>query len=253
MGYVFAAMGAVVILLPAYFIGITIGGSIGGAVGQMVSSGVDMQNAAIPVGLSVGIAVVFGGLLLGGAVIGALLPKLTLPGSCASSDRWRESAALQFQEVGDVLNHRDYKTTTGYAYFQTEQRERALEQHGANVLAAAAATSPQTGHSQPATDQRSLVGCGLPSAMKVQRITRAELYVRVWSEPIVRIADKLGISDVGLAKACRRTNIPVPERSDARTTQRITLGRNRRFYRHNWSGVSSNRSQIHPRRLNTTI
>ncbi len=40
--------------------------------------------------------------------------------------------------------------------------------------------------------------------------TRQELYDLVWSEPMSRLAKKLGVSDVGLAKACRRADIPVP-------------------------------------------
>jgi hypothetical protein len=48
--------------------------------------------------------------------------------------------------------------------------------------------------------------------LQVQRLSREELYARVWSEPISKLAMKLGISDVGLAKACRRANVPVPER-----------------------------------------
>jgi hypothetical protein len=80
------------------------------------------------------------------------------------------------------------------------------------VLAAAAATPSDTVCSQSAADQHPPEGWVLPTAMKVQRITREGLYVRVWSEPMTRIAEKFGISDVGLAKACRRANIPVPER-----------------------------------------
>lgn len=41
---------------------------------------------------------------------------------------------------------------------------------------------------------------------------RSELYKKVWATPIVRLAKELGISDVGLAKACRRHAIPVPPR-----------------------------------------
>jgi hypothetical protein len=37
--------------------------------------------------------------------------------------------------IGDVLNHRDPKTTAGYAYFQTKQRRDALTDHGSRVLA----------------------------------------------------------------------------------------------------------------------
>lgn len=41
---------------------------------------------------------------------------------------------------------------------------------------------------------------------------RSELYEKVWAKPMIRLARELGISDVGLAKACRRHSIPVPPR-----------------------------------------
>ncbi len=41
---------------------------------------------------------------------------------------------------------------------------------------------------------------------------RSDLYEKVWSVPMTRLAAELGISDVGLAKACRRHSIPVPPR-----------------------------------------
>lgn len=43
-------------------------------------------------------------------------------------------------------------------------------------------------------------------------ISREELHRRVWSEPVSRLSQSLGLSDVGLAKACRRHGIPVPPR-----------------------------------------
>jgi hypothetical protein len=42
------------------------------------------------------------------------------------------------------------------------------------------------------------------------KLTREELYERVWQKPIREVAAELGISDVGLAKACRKNNIPLP-------------------------------------------
>lgn len=41
---------------------------------------------------------------------------------------------------------------------------------------------------------------------------RSDLYQKVWSTPITRLAVELGLSDVGLAKACRRHAVPVPPR-----------------------------------------
>jgi hypothetical protein len=42
--------------------------------------------------------------------------------------------------------------------------------------------------------------------------TRQQLYELVWSGPMTTLAKSLGISGVGLAKACRRGDIPVPPR-----------------------------------------
>jgi hypothetical protein len=44
------------------------------------------------------------------------------------------------------------------------------------------------------------------------RVTREELYEQVWSEPMQKLAKKYGISDVGLAKTCRRMRVPLPGR-----------------------------------------
>jgi hypothetical protein len=41
---------------------------------------------------------------------------------------------------------------------------------------------------------------------------RHELFDLVWSEPTRTIAKRLGVSDVGLAKACRRADLLLPPR-----------------------------------------
>jgi len=43
-------------------------------------------------------------------------------------------------------------------------------------------------------------------------LSRDTLYELVWNAPLTELAAKLGISDVGLAKACRRAHIPLPGR-----------------------------------------
>jgi hypothetical protein len=42
------------------------------------------------------------------------------------------------------------------------------------------------------------------------RLTRAELYEKIWATPMRTLAKEFGMSDVGLAKICRKHNIPVP-------------------------------------------
>ncbi len=44
------------------------------------------------------------------------------------------------------------------------------------------------------------------------RITRQALYEAVWAQPISKLSNSFGVSDVGLAKACRRLAVPLPPR-----------------------------------------
>lgn len=44
------------------------------------------------------------------------------------------------------------------------------------------------------------------------KISREELYRRVWESPVTRLAAEFDISDVGLSKACRAHAIPLPPR-----------------------------------------
>jgi hypothetical protein len=41
-------------------------------------------------------------------------------------------------------------------------------------------------------------------------LTREELYQRVWPQPMSKLAKVYGISEVGLAKICKRLNVPLP-------------------------------------------
>jgi hypothetical protein len=42
------------------------------------------------------------------------------------------------------------------------------------------------------------------------RLTREELYEKVWQKPTVKLAEEYGISDVMIAKLCRKMDIPKP-------------------------------------------
>jgi len=41
---------------------------------------------------------------------------------------------------------------------------------------------------------------------------REKLYQEVWEEPVLVVAKRYGVSDVALAKACRRLAVPLPPR-----------------------------------------
>jgi hypothetical protein len=43
-----------------------------------------------------------------------------------------------------------------------------------------------------------------------KKIKRSELHRMVWEEALSKLAPKLGLSDVGLRKICKRHNIPLP-------------------------------------------
>jgi hypothetical protein len=45
-----------------------------------------------------------------------------------------------------------------------------------------------------------------------RQLTREQLFELVWSSPVSKVASTLGLSDVGLAKRCKREGIPLPPR-----------------------------------------
>jgi hypothetical protein len=47
---------------------------------------------------------------------------------------------------------------------------------------------------------------------RVHTMARTELYEKVWKIPMQKLATEFGLSDVGLAKLCKRHQIPVPGR-----------------------------------------
>jgi hypothetical protein len=51
-----------------------------------------------------------------------------------------------------------------------------------------------------------------PQKDQSHTISRTDLYNLVWSEPMVKVAMRFHVSDVAVAKACRRHKIPLPDR-----------------------------------------
>ncbi|MGO9636290.1 MAG: hypothetical protein ACLPX1_20695, partial [Steroidobacteraceae bacterium] len=80
-----------------------------------------------------------------------------------------------------MLNHKDQKTTAGYAYFQTKERHKALDKHGRNVVDFA---SRSTAASTDTQSQLSAPVVNLPlNRGPLHTFTRDALYKLVWSEP----------------------------------------------------------------------
>jgi hypothetical protein len=117
-------------------------------------------------------------------------------------------------------NPRPPGSKLGYAYFQTQDRRKALSDHGDKVLRLGAphlleqrkpdsivtdsllVPNPETDHAEPSADQ----------ARHRHYFRREALYALVWTAPVMEIAGRLGVSDVALAKLCRRASIPLPYR-----------------------------------------
>jgi integrase len=139
----------------------------------------------------------------------ACLEDVTLHDLRRTVGSWlvREGSSLHL--VGAVLNHKDPKTTAGYAYFQIGDRQAALDRHGEKIVNLAAAhRALDVAEAESADPPES----SHVSKSRTRRFTRQELYELVWSQPVAELAASYGVSDVGLAKACRRANIPVPGR-----------------------------------------
>ena len=64
------------------------------------------------------------------------------------------------------------------------------------------------------------------------RYDREKIYDEIWSEPIQRVAKRYDISDVGLAKVCKKLNIPRPGLVIGPKRQRASLFQNDLNFRH---------------------
>jgi hypothetical protein len=131
---------------------------------------------------------------------------------------WLAQDGKSLHLIGDVLNHRDPKTTAGYAYFQTQQRREALTNHGDRAL-----TFAPTESRIPAEPKQVRPAGLLAQSCEVdprnnqparQRhyFKREALYELAWTAPVTEVASRLGVSDVAFAKLRRRAAIPLPGR-----------------------------------------
>jgi integrase len=124
---------------------------------------------------------------------------------------WLAQSGVSLHLIGDVLNHRDLRTTLGYAYFQTQQRRDALNGHSGKVLSLAAAQLRVTAPPRALSAEVVLRPAG-PRLRHRLYFKRESLHELVWTAPVLEVAKRLGVSDVGLAKLCRRAEIPTPGR-----------------------------------------
>lgn len=67
---------------------------------------------------------------------------------------------------------------------------------------------------EPSPEERWLASLSPKDRAEVlrHRISREQLYEEVWAEPIIKVAGRYGVSDVAVAKWCRRLAVPRPGR-----------------------------------------
>ncbi len=132
---------------------------------------------------------------------------------------WLAQDGQSLHLIGDVLNHRDPKTTAGYAYFQTQQRRDALTGHGNRVLAL---TPPHLRKPCGADRNISRHACYQPprarrssrprTASRATGTTSGAKICTGWCgrRPSARSPPAWVSPTWRLAKLCRRAEIPIP-------------------------------------------
>ncbi|MDX1375799.1 MAG: hypothetical protein R3357_09575 [Burkholderiales bacterium] len=73
-----ALAGTLVALLPALALSLVVGATLGGAWGRQVLAPFGLAASGAPLGLALGVALVFAGVVLAGTVVGILLGKALL-------------------------------------------------------------------------------------------------------------------------------------------------------------------------------
>jgi integrase len=94
-----------------------------------------------------------------------------------------------------------------------------LTKNGEPLLAAhmrtpAAPTEISASTLLPAAESTPIIATENSVAHYRHYFRREDLYRLVWTSPVSEIAARLGVSDVGLAKLCRRAAIPIPGRGN---------------------------------------
>lgn len=117
------------------------------------------------------------------------------------------------QELARAQSMRARLKKVGFFPTDANDRDRAYPlrpRHARQVLTALGITIPKP-RRKPVLWRSVQIGRRRHGAEQV-RITRSELYDHVWRQPISELAPTWGLSGRGLAKACRRVQVPVPPR-----------------------------------------
>lgn len=108
---------------------------------------------------------------------------------------WLGDAGFTSKQIGSTLGHKTDITSRVYMALGEGSKRAAVDAVEQLI--------------EGKTTQASLITEAKPRG---HYFTREELYDLVWTAAVREVARRLGVSDVAIAKLCRRANIPVPPR-----------------------------------------
>ncbi len=120
---------------------------------------------------------------------------------------WLAQSGVSLHLIGDVLNHRDLRTTMGYAYFQTHQRRQALNGHASKILSHAATHFRVTTQPKVLLAESLLRVDSLPSRHR-HYFERESLHELVWTAPCLRWRNGSGYPMLGLQSSAGGLQYP---------------------------------------------
>jgi hypothetical protein len=93
-------------------------------------------------------------------------------------------------------------------YLMAKRYAHILQPEMRTAVAVLEGTFRETNRKGPASSPKEVEGLATPN----YRYDREELYEKVWQRPMRILAKEYGVSDVALAKTCRKLHVPVPGR-----------------------------------------
>jgi len=98
------------------------------------------------------------------------------------------------------------------AQMRTRMKARTQNQPLDKIVTGAEQAAPSDTEQPPDNPIAPIPEFGITKDYRGISISREQLYNLVWTEPIVKAAERFQVSDVAVAKACRKHDIPVPGR-----------------------------------------
>jgi len=93
-------------------------------------------------------------------------------------------------------------------YLMAKRYAHILQPEMRKAVAVLEGTSHETSRKSQASSPKEAEGSATPNS----RYDREKLYEQVWKVPMRTLAKEYGVSDVALAKACRKLHVPHPGR-----------------------------------------